>query len=71
MCTQCPSRRSGNLRVRSSGRRVALAAVAIIAAPAALYGCGEDEGATPTLTWYINPDNGGQADLAAKCGAGV
>ena len=21
----------------------------------------------PTLTWYINPDNGGQADLAAKC----
>jgi multiple sugar transport system substrate-binding protein len=21
----------------------------------------------PTLTWYINPDNGGQQDLAAKC----
>ncbi len=21
----------------------------------------------PTLTWYINPDNGGQADLATKC----
>jgi multiple sugar transport system substrate-binding protein len=23
----------------------------------------------PTLHWYINPDNGGQAELAAKCGA--
>ena len=40
----------------------------MIAAPTALYGCSEDEGGTPTLTWYINPDNGGQADLAAKCG---
>jgi trehalose/maltose transport system substrate-binding protein len=30
-------------------------------------GCGGDEDATPTLTWYINPDNGGQADLAQTC----
>jgi multiple sugar transport system substrate-binding protein len=31
-----------------------------------LAACGADSG-PPTLTWYINPDNGGQADLAAKC----
>jgi multiple sugar transport system substrate-binding protein len=31
-----------------------------------LGGCTEPP-ATPTLTWYINPDNGGQAELAAKC----
>jgi multiple sugar transport system substrate-binding protein len=28
---------------------------------------GGDEGGTPTLTWYTNPDNGGQAALAEKC----
>jgi multiple sugar transport system substrate-binding protein len=28
---------------------------------------GGDEGGVPTLTWYTNPDNGGQQDLAAKC----
>ena len=33
-----------------------------------LFGCGGDEGGAPTLTWYINPDNGGQAELAKKCG---
>ena len=26
-----------------------------------------DEGGRPTLTWYINPDNGGQKTLAEKC----
>jgi multiple sugar transport system substrate-binding protein len=30
-------------------------------------GCSSDSSGTPTLTWYINPDNGGQAELAAKC----
>jgi trehalose/maltose transport system substrate-binding protein len=29
--------------------------------------CGDSEGGTPTLTWYINPDNGGQEELAKKC----
>lgn len=33
---------------------------------AALVACGSDEG-PPTLTWYINPDNGGQAELARRC----
>ena len=30
--------------------------------------CGGSSGPL-TLNWYINPDNGGQAQLAAKCGA--
>jgi len=29
--------------------------------------CGSSSG-TPTLNWYINPDNGGQAKLAQECG---
>jgi multiple sugar transport system substrate-binding protein len=29
--------------------------------------CGGDDSGLPTLTWYINPDNGGQATLAEKC----
>jgi multiple sugar transport system substrate-binding protein len=31
-----------------------------------LAACGE-ESSTPTLNWYINPDNGGQSRLAKKC----
>jgi multiple sugar transport system substrate-binding protein len=45
-----------------------LAVVAVVAGPVVLFGCGGDEGGAPTLTWYINPDNGGQAELAKKCG---
>ena len=54
-------RRAGKL---ATGVVVALSAVAVT-------GCGSDSpeaaAATPTLNWYINPDNGGQAELAAKC----
>jgi multiple sugar transport system substrate-binding protein len=33
-----------------------------------LVGCGGGgDGGIPTLTWYTNPDNGGQEDLADKC----
>ena len=39
-----------------------------LVATTALSGCG-GAAARPTLNWYINPDNGGQADLAAKCTA--
>ncbi len=42
-------------------------AAAAVAAPLVLVGCSDDDGGVPTLTWYINPDNGGQATLAAKC----
>lgn len=45
------------------------AAVAVGAAllGATLAACGSDAGATPTLNWYINPDSGGQAEIAARC----
>ncbi len=32
-----------------------------------LSGCGSSGSSVPVLNWYINPDNGGQAELAAKC----
>ncbi|MFI7060456.1 extracellular solute-binding protein [Kribbella sp. NPDC050124] len=40
-------------------------AVAALALPL-LVACASESG-TPTLNWYINPDNGGQARLAEKC----
>jgi trehalose/maltose transport system substrate-binding protein len=43
------------------------AAVLSVSLLALLVGaCGSDS-EVPTLTWYINPDNGGQARLAEKC----
>ena len=32
-----------------------------------LAACGGDGGGPPALTWYINPDNGGQVELASRC----
>jgi multiple sugar transport system substrate-binding protein len=32
----------------------------------ALVACGED-GGPPTLTWYTNPDSGGQEEIAKRC----
>lgn len=46
------------------GRR--LAALLGVLAALMLAACGGETG-PPTLNWYINPDNGGQAELAAKC----
>lgn len=43
----------------------ALAAALVICVSLACGGGGE--GGSPTLTWYTNPDNGGQGNLAAKC----
>lgn len=48
-----------------SRRSVALAVVAGMAATT-LAACGSG-GGKPTLTWYINPDNGGQAAVAKNC----
>jgi multiple sugar transport system substrate-binding protein len=47
-------------------RRVALTVTALVVS--ALSGCGGGSSGS-TLNWYINPDNGGQAKLAAKCTA--
>lgn len=50
------------IRFRRCARGLVLALAAGL-----LAACGGDDGGPPTLTWYINPDNGGQAELAAKC----
>jgi multiple sugar transport system substrate-binding protein len=39
----------------------------ILVAAGTLAACGGDSGGTPTLTWYINPDSGGQAEIASRC----
>ena len=52
-------------RTRKGAR--AAAGVALAVGATLLTGCGSDEGAAPKLTWYINPDAGGQAELAKRC----
>lgn len=52
-------------RRRGRGRPLALA-VALALSSALLAACG-GQSSTPTLNWYINPDNGGQGRLAKKC----
>src|ERR1700710_1616802 len=52
-------------------RRRPLRAVAGAAAVAVLgsllAACGSGGGGVPTLNWYINPDSGGQAEIASRC----
>jgi ABC-type glycerol-3-phosphate transport system substrate-binding protein len=52
-------------RGRTRRGLVAVAATAVVAS--SLAACGGDSGGTPTLTWYINPDSGGQAEIASRC----
>src|SRR5438445_1024800 len=43
-------------------------AVVLVAVSGVLSACGGgSEPAGPVFNWYVNPDNGGQAQLAAKC----
>jgi multiple sugar transport system substrate-binding protein len=42
------------------------AAAAVVASSLAACGSGGG-GGTPTLNWYINPDSGGQAEIASRC----
>jgi len=44
------------------------AALALALLLPVLAACGGGSG-VPTMNWYVNPDNGGQAELAAKCTA--
>jgi multiple sugar transport system substrate-binding protein len=53
----------GNARRKS--RKVALGLVLVLAA-GVLVACGGGSG-KPTLTWYINPDTGGQDAVAKRC----
>jgi len=47
-------------------RGIAGTAVALIAS-GTLAACGGGDSGTPTLTWYTNPDDGGQAEIASRC----
>src|ERR671912_3018351 len=51
---------------RPRRRGVAGAAVLLVTA-GTLAACGSDDGGASTLTWYINPDAGGQAEMASRC----
>ncbi|MCD1286976.1 ABC transporter substrate-binding protein [Brevibacterium sp. CCUG 69071] len=53
---------------RTRGRWRTVMAAAVLFGLVGASGCAADA-ATPTLTWYINPDNGGQASIAADCTA--
>jgi multiple sugar transport system substrate-binding protein len=53
---------------RRSRYRGALCAAAAVVVASGLAACGGGTtSASPTLTWYINPDSGGQAEIAARC----
>ena len=52
---------------REGGRRGAANLVAVLMATGTLAACGSDDGGASTLTWYINPDSGGQAEIASRC----
>lgn len=55
-------------RAASAPRRSrrAAGAAAVVTAALVLAGCGPAED-TPVLTWYTNPDDGGQATIAQQC----
>src|SRR3954453_10788365 len=57
----------GPRRPRRLRRGIAGAAAALVAAGTLAACGGGNSGGTPTLTWYINPDSGGQAKIAAAC----
>ncbi|MDO4918208.1 extracellular solute-binding protein [Kocuria sp.] len=56
-------------RSRRAGKPRAVRSAAAVAAASAmlLTGCSSGESGPPTLTWYINPDDGGQAVIAQEC----
>ncbi|WP_091564330.1 extracellular solute-binding protein [Klenkia taihuensis] len=43
-----------------------MAASAVVAA-SGLAACGSGDSGPPVLNWYINPDSGGQAEIASRC----
>ena len=61
-----PERSARSRPARGRNRAVAGATSALLAA-GLLAACGGDDDGVPTLTWYINPDSGGQAELASRC----
>lgn len=53
-------------RLHGWNRRLAIA-VPVVLASTLLVGCGGESDGPPTLIWYQNPDNGGQAKIAQQC----
>lgn len=51
---------------RPRHRATAAGLAGIVGLAAAACG-GDDTAAAPTITWYINPDSGGQAEIAQTC----
>jgi multiple sugar transport system substrate-binding protein len=50
------------------GRSVAcLLSAVVVASTAAACGGEDGDAGAPTLTWYTNPDSGGQAEIARRC----
>lgn len=64
-----PAVRSPRTRRRSHSKahRVAGVGLAALTLTSVLTACGSEPDSPPTLTWYINPDSGGQAEIAARC----
>lgn len=58
---------------RTSGRWRRIVATTgvgvLLATPLAACGDGSSATGTPTLNWYVNPDNGGQQTIAQQCSA--
>lgn len=61
------NRRIIQQRKRVRKRRAAMAVTSLGLTSLLLTGCGPADSGPPTLTWYINPDAGGQADIAQRC----
>ncbi|SHK15840.1 carbohydrate ABC transporter substrate-binding protein, CUT1 family [Pseudonocardia thermophila] len=50
-------------------RRRGPAVLAAVVLLGTLAGCGGGQSGPPVLTWYINPDSGGQKEIAERCTA--
>lgn len=57
-------------RGRTRFRPALAAAAALVLGSSLLAACGGADSGKTTLTWYINPDSGGQAAIAEKCSEG-
>jgi multiple sugar transport system substrate-binding protein len=53
--------------MRHQRRRHAAMAVAVAVIAVLSTACSSGPPGPPVLTWYINPDDGGQAEIAARC----
>ncbi len=67
--SQSNGRRETVTRPRRASQRTIAGAAALLLASGLLAACGSSSDKTQ-LTWYINPDSGGQAAIAAKCSQG-